>query len=113
MHVYYIDGKVGNLLLMPVVYTEFLFCETHYRPLLGHWLYDTSTVLLTFCFSAAVWREIPAVASSERERERETVRERERGTVSARERGRERGRERETERERKRETERERLRERD
>ena len=53
-------ASVGNLLLMPVVFAELLLCETHYRPLLGHWLYDTSTVFLTIAFSVAVWREAPA-----------------------------------------------------
>ena len=53
-------ASVGNLLLMPVVFAELLLCETHYRPLLGHWLYDTSTVPLTIAFSVAAWREAPA-----------------------------------------------------
>lgn len=49
-------ASVGNLMLMPVVFAELLLCEMFYRPLLGHWLYDTATVVLTLAFSVAVWR---------------------------------------------------------
>lgn len=48
-------GSIGVAAIMPVVFAEMLGCDAFFRGILGHYLYDCSTLLLSAAFCACVW----------------------------------------------------------
>jgi len=50
-------ASIGNLFLMPVVFSEMLWCESFYQSLGGHFAYDASILVLVLVFSASVWQQ--------------------------------------------------------
>jgi len=50
-------NSIGNLLLMPVVFSEAFACETFYKMAGGHLLYDGSILLVTMVSTMVLWKQ--------------------------------------------------------
>eukprot|EP00928_Gymnodinium_smaydae_P007470 TRINITY_DN12685_c1_g1_i1.p1 TRINITY_DN12685_c1_g1~~TRINITY_DN12685_c1_g1_i1.p1 ORF type:complete len:282 (-),score=26.50 TRINITY_DN12685_c1_g1_i1:231-1076(-) len=50
-------NSIGNLMLMPVVFAEALACESFYRRLSGHLLYDSSILVVVAVNTVLLWNQ--------------------------------------------------------